>query len=170
MGTISTILHKWQRQDGGIWMTHKPVLHGEAGYETWFVENSMVMAWLINSMEPEISQGYILYTTTKKIWDTTNLMYSNLGNNFKLYELSAKARAIQQGYLLVMVFKYFVSRNWFVPRYYVERPGGSCHLLKVDQKGKSLNSFLVCGLNLIKKGVGFWVAHPFHLFGRSSTW
>ena len=71
----------------------------------------MVMAWLINSMEPEISQGYILYTTTKKIWDTTNLMYSNLGNNFKLYELSAKARAIQQGDLLVMVFKYFVSRN-----------------------------------------------------------
>ena len=69
------------------------------------------MAWLINSMEPEISQGYILYTTTKKIWDTTNLMYSNLGNNFKLYELSAKARAIQQGDLLVMVFKYFVSRN-----------------------------------------------------------
>ncbi|RVW78196.1 hypothetical protein CK203_058451 [Vitis vinifera] len=41
-------------------------------------------------MRPEISQGYILYTTTKKIWDTTNLMYSNLGNNFKLYELSAK--------------------------------------------------------------------------------
>ena len=71
----------------------------------------MVMAWLINSVEPEISQGYILYTTTKKIWDATNLMYSNLGNNFKLYELSAKARAIQQGDLLVMVFKYFVSRN-----------------------------------------------------------
>ena len=64
--------------------THKPVLPKEAGYQTWFVENSIVMTWLINSMEPEISQGYILYNTAKEIWDAANLMYSNLGNDSKL--------------------------------------------------------------------------------------
>ncbi|RVW83302.1 hypothetical protein CK203_039647 [Vitis vinifera] len=69
----------------------------------------MVMAWLINSMEPEISQGYILYNTTKDIWDAANLMYSNLGNDSKLYELSEKARTIRQGDLLVMA--YFNSLN-----------------------------------------------------------
>ena len=89
--------------------THKPVLPEKAGYQTWFVENSMVMAGLINSMEPEISQGYILYNTTKDIWDAANLMYSNLGNDSKLYELSEKARTIQQGDLLVMA--YFNSLN-----------------------------------------------------------
>ena len=65
--------------------THKPVLPKEAGYQTWFVENSMVMTWLINSMEPEINQGYLLYTTAKEIWDAANQMYSNLGNDSKLY-------------------------------------------------------------------------------------
>ena len=89
--------------------THKPVLPKEAGYQTWFVENSIVMTWLINSMEPEISQGYILYNTAKEIWDAANLMYSNLGNDSKLYELSEKARTIQQGDLLVMA--YFNSLN-----------------------------------------------------------
>ena len=69
----------------------------------------MVMAWLINSMEPEINQGYILYTTAKEIWDAANLMYLNMGYDSKLFELSEKARTIQQGDSLVMV--YFNSLN-----------------------------------------------------------
>ena len=33
---------------------------GDLGYETWQADNSMVLAWLINSMEAEVSQNFIL--------------------------------------------------------------------------------------------------------------
>lgn len=53
--------------------SRKPVTPSESGYALWDAENSMLMSWLINSMEPEISQGYIFYTTAKDIWDAVNL-------------------------------------------------------------------------------------------------
>ena len=75
--------------------SHKPVFPGDAGYPIWDAENSMLMSWLVNSMELEISQGYIFYSTAKDIWDAVNLTYSNLGNDSKLYELNEKARSVQ---------------------------------------------------------------------------
>ncbi|KAI3465995.1 hypothetical protein Pfo_022658 [Paulownia fortunei] len=84
--------------------TRKPLKPGDEGYQTWHAENSMLMAWLINSMEPEISQGYIFYTTAKDIWEAVNLMYSNQGNDSKLYELSEKARSVKQGDSSVMSY------------------------------------------------------------------
>ena len=77
--------------------SRKPVLLGDAGYPIWDAENSMLMSWLVNSMEPEISQGYIFYSTAKDIWDAVNLTYSNQGNDSKLDELNEKARSVQQG-------------------------------------------------------------------------
>lgn len=32
---------------------------GKIGYTTWDAENSMVMTWLVNSMEEDISSNYI---------------------------------------------------------------------------------------------------------------
>ena len=84
--------------------TRKPLKPGDEGYQTWHAENSMLMAWLINSMEPEISQGYIFYTTAKDIWEAVNLMYSNQENDSKLYELSEKARSVKQGDSSVMSY------------------------------------------------------------------
>ncbi|GAV91134.1 UBN2_3 domain-containing protein, partial [Cephalotus follicularis] len=38
-------------------------------YENWELNNSIVMAWLINSMESQISRTYIFLWTAKAIWD-----------------------------------------------------------------------------------------------------
>ena len=33
---------------------------GDLGYEAWQADNSMVFAWLINLMEAEVNQNFIL--------------------------------------------------------------------------------------------------------------
>lgn len=52
----------------------------DSAYGTWDVENSMVMTWLVNSMEEEISSNYMCYHIAKELWDNVSQMYSNLGN------------------------------------------------------------------------------------------
>ena len=66
-------------------------------YATWDAENSMIMAWLVNSIEEEISSNYMCYPTVKVLWDNIIQMYSNLGNQSQIYELQLKLGDIHQG-------------------------------------------------------------------------
>lgn len=56
-------------------------------YAIWDAENSMVMTWLVNSMEENISSNYMCYSTAKELWDSVTEMYSDLGNKSRIYEL-----------------------------------------------------------------------------------
>ena len=76
-------------------------------YTTWDVENSMVMTWLVNSMNEEIDSNYMCYSTTKELWDNVYQMYSDLGNQSQVYELALRIGEIQQGE--ESVTKYFSS-------------------------------------------------------------
>lgn len=49
-------------------------------YANWELNNSIVMAWLINSMEPHISHTYLILRTAKAIWDAVKENYSDLEN------------------------------------------------------------------------------------------
>lgn len=40
-------------------------------------ENSMVIAWLVNSMKPSIGKTYLFLPTTKDTWDVVKETYSN---------------------------------------------------------------------------------------------
>ena len=55
--------------DGSI----KQPASGDPSYVSWDIQNSIVMAWLIHSMEDHLSEVYLLYPTVKAIWDTINL-------------------------------------------------------------------------------------------------
>ena len=76
-------------------------------YTTWDAENSMVMTWLVNSMNEEIDSNYMCYSTTKELCDNVNQMYSDLGNQSQVYEPTLKLGEIQQGE--ESVTKYFSS-------------------------------------------------------------
>ena len=43
-----------------------------------YINNSLVMSWLIHSMESKIGEIYVLYSTTKSIWDVVSHSYSDL--------------------------------------------------------------------------------------------
>ena len=52
----------------------------DAQHATWDAKNSMVMAWLVNSMEEDISSNCPGYLIAKEMWDSLTEMYSDLGN------------------------------------------------------------------------------------------
>ncbi|RVW43801.1 hypothetical protein CK203_074064 [Vitis vinifera] len=64
--------------------------------QTWDAENSMIMAWLVNAMEEDISANYMCYSTAKELWDNINQMYSDFGNQSQVYELEMKLGEIRQ--------------------------------------------------------------------------
>ena len=48
---------------------------GDPRFEAWDEEDSMIMAWLWNSMTLEISNTCMFLATTKDIWDTIQRTY-----------------------------------------------------------------------------------------------
>lgn len=74
-----------------------PAKKDDPAYTTWDAENSMVMTWLVNSMEEEIGANYMCYATTKELWENLNQMYSDLENQSQIFELTLKLGKIWQG-------------------------------------------------------------------------
>ena len=64
-------------------------------FDCWDAENSMVMSWLVNSMEEDISSNYMCYTTALELWVNVSLMYSDLGNQSLVFELTLKLGEIR---------------------------------------------------------------------------
>ncbi|RVW50122.1 hypothetical protein CK203_012113 [Vitis vinifera] len=69
----------------------------DPNYAIWDAENSMVMTWLVNSMEEDISSNYMCYPTAQELWENVNQMYSDLGNQSRIFELTLKLGEIRQG-------------------------------------------------------------------------
>ncbi|KAE8732721.1 homogentisate phytyltransferase 1 [Hibiscus syriacus] len=75
--------------------TTKPAEEDEES-ERWEAENSMIMSWLINSIDPSVGRTYLFLPTAHDIWNAVNETYSDLGNVAQCdYEWScAKDRAL----------------------------------------------------------------------------
>ncbi|KAG8481080.1 hypothetical protein CXB51_025802 [Gossypium anomalum] len=67
----------------------------DSGYATWELNNSMVMAWLINSMEGHISRTYLFCKTAKEMWDAIKENYSDLENASQVFEIKLKLKDIR---------------------------------------------------------------------------
>lgn len=74
-----------------------PTDDDQAAAFLWETENAMIMAWLINSMEPEIGQVHLFLHTAKAIWDTVAATYSNRGNSAQVFALKTSLKDIRQG-------------------------------------------------------------------------
>lgn len=81
-------------------------------YAAWDAENSMVMTWLVNSMEEEISSNYMCYSTAKELWDNVSQMYSDLGNQSQVFELTLQLGQIHQGNDSVTKYFNSLKRVW----------------------------------------------------------
>ncbi|XP_022883134.1 uncharacterized protein LOC111399882 [Olea europaea var. sylvestris] len=65
-------------------------------YATWDVQNSMVMSWIVNSMEKDIRESYLYYSTAKELWDALTVAFFDLENLAQLFELRNKATNLRQ--------------------------------------------------------------------------
>lgn len=66
-------------------------------FSQWSSENSMVISWLINSMDPEIGKTYMFLPKASDIWEAVRDTYSDLENYSQLFELNSKIWKMQQG-------------------------------------------------------------------------
>ena len=41
----------------------------DPNFKTWTMENAVVIAWLLNSIEPTIAKTYLFFSAAKEIWD-----------------------------------------------------------------------------------------------------
>ena len=70
---------------------------GNPRFEAWDEDDSIIMAWLWNSMTPEISDTCMFLTTAKDIWDAIQQTYSKARDAAQVYEVKVKTIAAKQG-------------------------------------------------------------------------
>ncbi|RVW69137.1 Retrovirus-related Pol polyprotein from transposon RE1 [Vitis vinifera] len=69
----------------------------EPGFRKWKIENSMIMSWLINSMNNDIGENFLLFGTAKDIWDAAEETYSSSENISELFQVESALHDFRQG-------------------------------------------------------------------------
>jgi hypothetical protein len=103
-------------------------------YDKWEAENSTIMSWLLHSMQPEISQGYLFLRTAKEIWDATAQTYSKVGNAALKYDLKRQIHGLTQGDWLVATYFHKLCSLWQELDHYQNlRPECSADAVKIKK-------------------------------------
>lgn len=79
---------------------------------TWDAENSMVMAWLVSSMDEDIASNYMNYPTAWELWDNILHMYSDLGDQSQVHELQLRLEEVRQKDDTVTKYFHILKRLW----------------------------------------------------------
>ncbi|RVW31981.1 Retrovirus-related Pol polyprotein from transposon RE2 [Vitis vinifera] len=69
----------------------------EPGFRKWKIENSMIMSWLINSMNNDIGENFLQFGTAKDIWDAAKETYSSSENTSELFQVESALHDFRQG-------------------------------------------------------------------------
>jgi len=62
----------------------------DPNFKTWDEEDSMIMAWLWNSMVPKISDTCMLLKSAKQIWEAVKQTYSKAKDVVQIYDVKVK--------------------------------------------------------------------------------
>lgn len=81
-------------------------------YSAWELNNSLVMSWLINSMEPHISRTCLFLRTAKAIWDAVQEHYSDLENASQVFEIKNKLKDIRQESMSITEYYNTLQTLW----------------------------------------------------------
>ena len=60
-------------------------------FKSWDEEDSMIMAWLWNSMVPEISDTCMFLKSAKEIWEVVEQTYSETKNFTQIYDVKVRS-------------------------------------------------------------------------------
>ncbi|RVW67782.1 hypothetical protein CK203_062451 [Vitis vinifera] len=69
----------------------------EPSFRKWKIENSMIMSWLINSMNNDIGENFLLFGTAKDIWDAAKETYLSSENISELFQVESALHDFRQG-------------------------------------------------------------------------
>lgn len=69
----------------------------DPGFLVWSSENSTIISWLINSMEPAIGKPFLFIPTAQGVWEAVRETYSDFEDHSQLFELNSKMWNMKQG-------------------------------------------------------------------------
>ncbi|RVW85170.1 Retrovirus-related Pol polyprotein from transposon TNT 1-94 [Vitis vinifera] len=72
----------------------------------------MIMSWLINSMNNDIGENFLLFGTAKDIWDATKETYSSSENISELFQVESALHDFRQGEQSVTQYYNTLTRYW----------------------------------------------------------
>ncbi|KAJ9556712.1 hypothetical protein OSB04_011326 [Centaurea solstitialis] len=81
-------------------------------FKAWDEEDSMIMAWLWNSMLPEISDTMMFMDNAKDIWNAVQETYSKAKDAAQVYEVKVKTMAAKQGSTTVTEYANQLKSLW----------------------------------------------------------
>ena len=84
----------------------------DPSYDKWEIENSIIMALLINSIMPEIGESYHGMKTTQDTWDLVASTYSRKGNYAQEFESTRSIDSSKQGNMIVTQYFTFLTTSW----------------------------------------------------------
>ncbi|KAK4437689.1 hypothetical protein Salat_0102900 [Sesamum alatum] len=81
-------------------------------FATWDEEDSMIMSWLWNSMQPKISGNCMFLTTAQEIWESVRQTYSKMKDAALMYEIKTKISSTKQGTRSVTEYYNLMKSFW----------------------------------------------------------
>ena len=76
----------------------------DPSFESWDAENSIIMSWLLNSMQLEIGKPFLSLSLAKEVWDAVSQTYSKKGDSGWIYELKTMIHDKKQKDLSVTTY------------------------------------------------------------------
>ncbi|CAA7037924.1 unnamed protein product [Microthlaspi erraticum] len=131
----------------------KPTTDGEI--EQWGVVNSMLVAWIMNTIEPSLRDSISMVDEVHELWEDLKLQFS-AGNGPRISELRAEIANCRQGGDMVVVYYGKLKKMWDELAIYKPIRTCTCGELKAqleeDREEERTNTFLT-GLNSERYGV-----------------
>ena len=97
MGQIRKLAIDGRGKLGHLTGEIKQPISRDPNLKRWRLENSLIIAWLINSMEPVVGKLHLFLPTTNDVWDVVRDMYSDVENSSQIFELKTKLWKSRQG-------------------------------------------------------------------------
>ncbi|KAI5404768.1 hypothetical protein KIW84_051793 [Lathyrus oleraceus] len=70
---------------------------GNPRYKQWKSENSLIIAWLVSSMETGIGKSFMFLPSAKDVREAVNEIYSDIQNSSQVFGLKSKLWHAKQG-------------------------------------------------------------------------
>ena len=66
-------------------------------YDAWHATDQLVMSWILNSMEPKLSELFSYSEISLLIWESVKDMYGNQNNSVRIFQLKKSVASLKQG-------------------------------------------------------------------------
>ncbi|XP_051223687.1 uncharacterized protein [Lolium perenne] len=90
----------------------EPANKASLEWKQWNATNSLIVAWLLNSLVPNIAASVEALTKASEVWDTLSNLYSGKGNIMLIAEIEDKVHDLQQGNKSVMAYVAELQHLW----------------------------------------------------------